>query len=397
MLLLLAAGSLLIQAPIPDSLTLAQALSQARSARGQVMTATARVAAARAGFRQAGTIPNPTGNYEYTEDTPRQHLTFDQSFDWLLTRGPSRDAANASITGAIADSAQLEADLAAEVRRAFYSLVAARQLHALVVAQAATADTLADIAEHRFKSGDISRFEADAALLEAQRVRLNLSRAREVETVAGAEFSRTLGLSEVTRVPVAAGRLDEGLDGPSMILAPIEAEIPGIQRATAESTAATLRLRATKRAWIPLPSVIAGAEWSDPGSPGETLGLIGVSLPLPLWNQGGGNSAAALSEADIAAAGAREARLAAKASLASAETRLAEAAGRARLSRDSLFPAAGRLRQQATLAYQAGETGILPVIEALRAEREISASTVDELLSFQEAVAEWNRLAGVAR
>jgi hypothetical protein len=55
------------------------------------------------------------------------------------------------------------------------------------------------------------------------------------------------------------------------------------------------------------------------------------------------------------------------------------------------------LREQATLAYQAGETGILPVIEALRAEREISASTVDELLSFQEAVAEWNRLAGVAR
>ena len=323
----LAAGSLLIQAQLPDSLTLAEALSQARTARGQVMTATARVAAARAGFRQAGTIPNPTGNYEYTEDPPRQHLTFDQSFDWLLTRGPSRDAATASIAGAVADSAQLEADLAAEVRRAFYSLVAARQLHALVVAQAATADTLANIAEHRFKSGDISRFEADAALLEAQRVRLNLSRAREVETIAGAEFSRTLGLTEVTRVPVPAGKLDEGLDGAALIQAPIEAEIPGIQRATAESTAATLRLRATKRAWIPLPSVIAGAEWSDPGSPGETLGLIGVSLPLPLWNQGGGNSAAALSEADIAAAGAREARLVAKASLASAEAHLGRSRG----------------------------------------------------------------------
>ncbi|HSR91579.1 MAG TPA: TolC family protein, partial [Gemmatimonadales bacterium] len=287
MLFLLAAGSLLIQAPIPDSLTLAQALSQARSARGQVMTAAARVAAARAGFRQAGTIPNPTGSYQYTEDTPRQHLTFDQSFDWLLTRGPSRDAANASITGAVADSAQLEADLAAEVRRAFYSLVAARQLHSLVRAQVATADTLADIAENRFKSGDISRFEADAALLEAQRVRLSLSRAREVETIAGAEFGRTLGLSELTGVPAPAGSLDEGLDGAAIPQTPSDTLIPGIRRATAESTAATLRLRATKRAWIPLPSVIAGADWSDPGNPGETLGLIGVSVPLPLWNQGG--------------------------------------------------------------------------------------------------------------
>ena len=135
-------------------------------------------------------------------------------------------------------------------------------------------------------------------------------------------------------MPIAG--LDDGLDEAGPREAPTEALIPGIQRATAESTAATLRLRATKRAWIPMPSVVAGAEWSDPGSPGETLGLIGVSLPIPLWNKGGGNSAAALSEADAAAAGAREARLTARASLATAEVRLAEAAERARLSRDSL-------------------------------------------------------------
>jgi cobalt-zinc-cadmium efflux system outer membrane protein len=392
----LAAGLLLVQTQVPDSLDLAAALNQARLARGQVLVAQARVSAARAGFRQAGTIPNPTGSYEYTGDTPRQHLTVDQSFDWLLTRGPSRDAASAAIVGAVADSAQLEADLAAEVRRAFYSLVAARRLRLLVDAQAATADTLADIAEHRFRSGDISRFEADAALLEAQRVRLNVSRAREVEAGAGAEFSRTLGLGEMTRAPIPTGALDDGLDG-AQPTTPTEAEIPGIQRALAESTAATLRLNATKRAWIPVPSVIAGAEWSDPDRPGETLGLIGLSIPLPLWNQGGGASASARSDADAAAATAREARLASKASLVTALARLTEAAQRARLSRDSLFPAAERLRQQATLAYQSGETGILPVLETLRAEREISASTVEELLSFQEAVAEWNRLSGVAR
>jgi outer membrane protein, heavy metal efflux system len=392
----LMAGLLLAQAQVPDSLDLAAALNQARLARGQVFVAQARVAAARAGFRQAGTIPNPTGTYEYTGDTPRQHLTFDQSFDWLLTRGPSRDAASASIVGAVADSAQLEADLAAEVRRAFYSLVAARRLRLLVDAQAATADTLADIAEHRFRSGDISRFEADAALLEAQRVRLNVSRAREVESGAGAEFSRVLGLSEMTRAPIPMGALDDGLDG-ARPTAPIEAEIPGVQRALAESTAATLRLHATKRAWIPVPSVIAGAEWSDPDRPGETLGLVGFSIPIPLWNQGGGASASARSEAATAGANAREARLASQASLVTAMARLTEAAERARLSRDSLFPAAERLRQQATLAYQSGETGILPVLETLRAEREVSATTVEELLSFQEAVAEWNRLSGVAR
>ena len=97
----------------------------------------------------------------------------------------------------------------------------------------------------------------------------------------------------------------------------------------------------------------------------------------------------------MAAAEARERRLTTRAALATAGTRLREAEFRAGVARDSLLPAAQRLRERATQAYQAGETGILPVLEALRTEREVSATAVDDLLTFQEAVAEWNRLIGV--
>ena len=389
-----ALGLALFQVQAPDSLSLSDALRQSRAQRGQVATARARMAAARAGIRQAGTIPNPVGSYEYTEDTPRQHATLDQSFDWLLTRGPAREAGQASLAGAEADSAQLEADLAAEVRRAFYGALAGQAVRRLVEAEAAIADTLAQIAEHRFASGDISRLEADAAVLESQRVRLNLSRARATEAATGAELGRSLGWSDSVAIPPLAGDLGDGL-GEAAAELPAEAQIPGIRAAVAESTAALLRLRATSRAWVPLPSVLVGVEWSDPSQPGETLGLVGLSMPLPIWNQGGGDRAAATATAEVAAAEARERRLTTRAALATAGTRLREAEFRAGVARDSLLPAAQRLRERATQAYQAGETGILPVLEALRTEREVSATAVDDLLTFQEAVAEWNRLIGV--
>ena len=77
-----------------------------------------------------------------------------------------------------------------------------------------------------------------------------------------------------------------------------------------------------------------------------------------------------------------------------ARIRLEEAAGRARFARDTLLPAAATLRARAVRAYEAGETDILPTIDALRSERELSLAAVQDQLAFQEALAEWLALTG---
>jgi hypothetical protein len=118
---------------------------------------------------------------------------------------------------------------------------------------------------------------------------------------------------------------------------------------------------------------------------------------LPIWNQGGGVTSFARADAQDAAARTREVRLSLRAALTAQAARVRETALRATLAGDSLLPSARQLRERATLAYQAGETGILPVLEALRSERDVGADAVDELLTYQEAVAEWNRLTGIAR
>src|SRR3954447_20449843 len=112
---------LLLQVPAAaDTLTLEQALARARTGRGTMAAASARVAAARAAFRVAGAVPNPTVSYSHTESAPRFHLLVDQSFDWLLRRGRDRQAASFAIGSAEADSALTAAELEREVRVTFY-------------------------------------------------------------------------------------------------------------------------------------------------------------------------------------------------------------------------------------------------------------------------------------
>jgi hypothetical protein len=56
---------------------------------------------------------------------------------------------------------------------------------------------------------------------------------------------------------------------------------------------------------------------------------------------------------------------------------------------------ARRVRAGAVRLYEAGRTGVLPVFEALRAERDVARAMVRELLAFQEARADLAALRGL--
>lgn len=392
----LLASLLLAQAP-GDSLTLGAALAGARSHRGHMRVAAAQVAAARAGVRIAGTIPNPIASYSHTEDPPRQHASLDQSFDWLLTRGADRAAAQSGLRRAIADSLQRAADLAAEVRSAYYGGIAAEELVRLVAAQSAVADSLVVLAGRRVASGDISEAERDQLVLEAVRAGQRGSRAREAAGVAWARLARAIGWDvEAAGRPALSGRLDDGLSPGSdaMGLGFHKRPVPQVESALADSAAASERARRAALARLPLPSLAAGADWDNPGGQGGALAVFGVAIPLPLWQRGNGALALARAEAAQAAAATAEVRLETERQLHEARTRLLESASRARVARDSLLPVAHRLRERAMIAYRAGETGIIPLLEALRAERDVTAEGVDDLLAYQEALAAWKRTRG---
>jgi len=376
--------ALALQAP-GDSLSLEQALDRARTERGTVVAARAGVAEARAALRAAGAIPNPTVSYSHSEATPRNHFLVDQPLDWLLRRGPDRAAAQAGVTRAEADSALTLAGLLRDVRTAFYRARASRMAEALAVGQAALADSVARIAAARLRAGDISLLEQEQAAQEAGRARQAASVAREAARADEAELAR--GIAWAGPPPHPAGPLDGGLDRLPDTTIDLHA-LPTLRTAVADSAAAAAQVRSTSLGRLPVPSVQSGAEWGDDSQPGA-LAVVGVAIPLPIWNHGGGAVGEARARLDRAAALALEARLDAERQVRQARIHLEETAGRARFARDTLLPAAGVLRARAVRAYQAGETGILPALDALRGERDVSLGALQDQLAYQEALAEW--------
>lgn len=382
----------LAQAP-GDSVSLSAALARARATRGQAIVAAAQVAEARAALRSAGAISNPTVSFSHSGAVPQEHFLFDQPLDFLLRRGPERSAARARITGAQADSTQTIADLVREVRTTFYGAVAAGISERLVAAQSLYADSVAALAAARFKAGDISLLEQEQAAQEAARARQVLSVARQAAQVADAAFARAIAWGEA-RSPHAAGSLDADLAEPRTDSL-ISDSLPVVRAAVADSAATAALARSAAASRIPLPTIQGGAEWGDPTQPG-TLGVLGLALPLPLWQSGGGPVAEARARARRAAALAGETRLEAARALSELRARLTETGQRARFARDSMLPGAAVLRARAVHAYQAGETGILPVLDALRSEREVGLAAIQDELAFQEALADWSALLGRA-
>jgi cobalt-zinc-cadmium efflux system outer membrane protein len=378
---------LAVQAP-GDSLTLAAAMARARAARAQGAIAAAQVAEARGALRTAGMIPNPTVSYSHSEATPLNHLLVDQPFDWLLRRGADRSAARAGVARARADSTQTMLDLDHAVRLAYWRTRAALLSQALVEAQAVQADSLSQIAAARFRAGDISLLEQEQAGQEAARARQTVSSAREVAGVAVAGLVRAVGAESPP--PPPSDPLDAGLDAlPDSTLT--LADVPLLRAAVADSVAAAAQIRSATKARLPIPSLQAGTEWGDPSEPGA-LTVIGFAVPLPLWNRSGGTVAEARARAERLSAVAREARLDVARQVREARIHLQETARRARSARDSLIPAAAALRSRALRAYRAGETGILPVLDAFRAERDVALAGLQDQLAFQEAVADWYAL-----
>ncbi|HET6798272.1 MAG TPA: TolC family protein [Gemmatimonadales bacterium] len=394
--MLLLTAALLLQAHAPDSLTLQQALMQARIGRGTIAAAAARVAQARAAFRVAGTVPNPTVSYSHSESAPRFHFLVDQSFDWLLRRGRDRQAARFGIGSAQADSSLTTAEQDREVRVAYYTARAALVAESLGIAQAAVSDSVARISSLRLRAGDISLLEAEQARADAARSRQNLSSFRESAQVAASDLGRAVGLDPAAP-PLPVDQLDTDLDHFSIETVPLE-RVPAVRAAIADSSSAAALVRSARIGAIPLPTLQSGVEWEDPTEPNAgALALFGVSIPLPLWNHGAGSAAEAEARAGEAAARVREARLTTAQQVEATRIHLVESGVRARFARDSLLPAARALRQRALHAYQAGETGILPVLDALRSEREAALAGVQDLLAFQTALADWRTLTAYSR
>ena len=320
---------------------------------------------------------------------------------WWTSRSTGCSAAAATArprepasTRALADSSLAVAGLLRDVRVAFYRARASRVAEALVRAQAALADSVARLAGARLRAGDISLLEQEQAAQEAARARQTAATAREAARVAEAELARAhrLGGRAADRRRARSTRAWTSSPTRAIDLA----TLPTVRTAAADSAAAAAQARSAARG--------AGAAADAPV--GRRMGRRVAAGHARRHRHRGAvpalesSAAARRAKRGPAPTGPRRSRARPGSTPCGrprqARIHLEETAARARFARDSLLPGAAVLRGRALRAYQAGETGILPVLDALRSERDASLAAVQDQLAFQEALADWYALTGYA-
>lgn len=355
-------------------LTRRAAIAAALTRGTRLPTAQADTLVAAAQLLSARALANPMLTATYTKSVPQYHAELDLPvpFPWIRNArvGSARFAVAAARLryGFARASAVLDADTS-------YTIALAAEARTELSARtAADADTLLRMAIARRDAGDASELDVELARVNAgQQANAAASDSLTLRS-ALLDLQLAIGLSGDTIEPIPT----DSLNAPPAVDS-LSGEPLGVAAAVAGLQSATLSLAAERRATWGAPSILAGIETHDP-SGGETgiLPIIGLALPLPLFNRNRGAVATAVAERQRAIADLALARLESHTRIAQA--RREQAGAIARIARGRVVvESANRVAAMSIVAYREGASTLPNVLEAQRNAREIVARHIEDL------------------
>ena len=380
-----------------DGLTLDQALELAGANGPGIGAAAAGVRAAEAQRRVAAQRPNPSVNVEVENVVGTGTYSGIRGAETTLGMSlPLELGGKRSARIAVADTQTARARLAVVVARsdlrlrvtqAYNEAVASERRLLIARDQQRIATEGLRAANVRVRAGraspleeqraDVARINADTALAQIERAvtlaRANL--ARLVGRDAGA-----LDLGWFDRVAAGVGpRLPFNPDG-TLALATAEAEV----------STATAQVRLARSQRIPDLTLSAGARRLE--ATNDVAAVFGVSLPIPLFNNGRASIDAARAQRDQADALRRVALFDAQQAIATAETDLANAEANARAANGPALAAAQEAARIARIGYREGKFGQLDLLDAERTLAQTRSAAIDALAAYHDAKARLERL-----
>jgi cobalt-zinc-cadmium efflux system outer membrane protein len=371
LILLAVATSLSAQQPV----TRQQAVEAALARGPRVVLGRSDTATATALLRSARAFENPILSASYTRDTPQQHLALELPLDLPWQRGARVRAAamaNAS-AGYRFDRERAAARFDAEA--AYTRALAAETHRRLSLRTALDADSLLRMARARREAGETSELDVELAIVNAGQLANTAADDSVAATEALLDLQQVMGLASDR---VLIGLADSLVPPPAPSSGPADSVTLAVASASASFRSAEAALALERRSIFGVPALQLGFDTRDPGGQAGLLPVIGLSLPLPLFNAHGGAIALAAAERDRAQAELELARRASDAELARA--RRALDLGAAKVRRDSaLVASARRVEAMALLAYGEGAVALPNVLEAGRSAREAQGRYVDDL------------------
>lgn len=344
------------------------------------MVATERDSAA-AARAQAGAWPNPELSAQVEDNRAETRTT---TWQWSQPiEGSGKRAARLQA----ADWAQKQADSQAESRLAQVRANLVQAFHGAAVAQERAqlsaellelASRMREAAGRRVTAGKAAPLEELKAQVAQTQARSALQAAQGEARVAWQALRQAAGgdLAGFQRAQASP----ESLPDPqrwSTVLDRVDQANPlrlaeqelGRQRAQAEVE----RTRANPD-WVLQVGVKRDAQL------GRNQPMVGVALPLALWDRNQGAHTAALRQVDKAEASLDATRASVRAQAVLAFEQLSSAVSQARSVRDAVQPAAAQALELASKGYELGKFGLLDVLDAQRTLFEVKS----QLLSSRE-------------
>jgi len=377
-------GLLLVGAPFANAstLTLDQALQTAFARNPDLAAAQWEIGIAEGDRQQAGLIPNPEVSWE-AEDTRRDSRTTTVMLSQPIELGGKRGA-RIDVASRAQDAAGIELQrkrnaLRADVIQAFTSAQTAQQRLQLSRQSLQLAEHGLRVALGRIEAGKSSPVEGTRAQVQRSEVRLELSRAERDQANAYQQLAQVMGapLPASTTVQTATQSMP-AVPPPTRLLERLN-ETAELRLATLQIDQREASLGLEKAQRIPDLTVSVGSQYSELER--ERVNVVGLSMPIPLFNRNQGNVLAAARRTDQA----RDLRNATELRLRSEiQTTLEQwqtANGEVQAFNQTILPAAQRAVDSATRGFEMGKFGFLDVLDAQRTL--ISART-----QYIQAVAE---------
>ncbi|ABE50818.1 MULTISPECIES: TolC family protein [Methylobacillus] len=346
---------------------------------------------------QAGLRPNPSisTSVETTRNSAQKTaVMLNQPFELGNKRAARLGAAEARYNAASAAIEAKQAEIRANVLNAFYNLLAAQERLKLAQASLGIASQARDAAAKRVQAGKISPVEE--------------TRSRVAESAAKIEANQAVSELNAARKRLAAlwgnalPRFTEA-DGDIESISPLVAyeylsskleQAPAIKQAKLEieTRQALATIESTRR--TPDITVSVGAQRNE--ELGANQALLGLTVPIPVFDRNQGNLQEALSRTDKARDELTALQVQLEAQLAESYERLRAAIDAKQTLKSEILPGAQSAFEAASKGFAYGKFSYLEVLDAQRTLFQARNQYLNALVEAHQASAEIERILGDA-
>ena len=367
-----------------------QALEAAFSNNPELAAAQWDIGIAQGDLQQAGLMPNPQVSWE-AEDTRRNSRTTTVLINQQIELGGKRGA-RVDVASRNQDAVGIELErkrnvLRADVIQAFSSASTAQQRVFLARQSLELAERGLRVAQGRIKSGKTSPVEGTRAEVQLSEVRLELRRAERDEASALQQLALVMGAPlPVFLVVGDSSRSMPAVPDPLLLLDRIdrtaELRLAALQ---IDQREASLELERAQR--IPDLTVSVGSQYD--ALERERVNVVGLSMPIPLFNRNQGNVLAAARRTDQARdlRNASELRLRTEIQTTLDQWRTANT--EVASFNQTILPAAQSAVDTATRGFEMGKFNFLDVLDA---QRTLISARTQYIQAITEATNAWVRI-----